>query len=45
MLFVVGIMMLVVGLIYLLISIFSCCEWHPISLCRRAGKENYAYDP
>lgn len=42
--FIIGICMFVVGLIYLLIAIVTCCEWHPVSLCRRCGKENYATD-
>ena len=42
--FIIGIMMFAVGCIYLLIAIFSCCNWHPVSLCRRSGKETYEYD-
>lgn len=44
MLFIIGVMMLAVGIVYLLIAIFSCGKWNPVSLCRRFGKEDYAYD-
>ena len=42
--FVAGVIMFAVGAIYMLIAIFSCGKWHPVSLCRRCGKENYHTD-